>query len=295
MMTKHIGALAAIVALLFFAAPASAGIVQSKSSSASSGNGVLTLTTTPTVGNLIIECAGANNDPFAVLNTTSWTAIAHGGSSPGFVTCAYRYVQPGDTTSLPNLTSSNIGFQSNEAIELSGVSGTIGTDLESTDAQYNQTTATVSLGTLTTAHNLDLVLIAGFNYDASGNLSISAPWLPQELNNNFGNYGAWAFWQQTFASSGSSVMATMTPNTTSHPFGYIAMVLNGIGTLPTQESSSKMNAYPVLQIATPNDVNETKANAYFVLQYSTSMSKANAYVVLSTVANPNKLPFHVFP
>jgi len=83
-------------------------IQQTKKGSGSFNDAIVTLDTAPVAGNLLIAFFSTFvGDP---LNTSAWTAIDNYTATEPQFKAAYRWVQPGDTAALPELTTGNGGF-----------------------------------------------------------------------------------------------------------------------------------------------------------------------------------------
>jgi hypothetical protein len=206
------------------AAPAK---VQTKSGTANTGTGALTLNAAPTPGNLLLGWISGSTDPYSLIDTSKWTVITHGGSGAGYLVAVRRYVEAGDTAVLPPIMSSSGSFMAFEVIEVSGVSGDWAADFEQFDSKYDQTgSATLATNTITTVAQYALSLIGAFNYNANGsNITGASGYAFDEQGNNFTNYGAWALVRASYSSAASNASTTFNIPNTVNRSGYIAIVL----------------------------------------------------------------------
>lgn len=117
-------------------------IVQFKGLAGNFVPATIVLDSAPTPGNLIIAAYGGFiNDPF---NNTAWTNLEINTAGGGMnFRMAYRYVQPGDTATLPNLCSTSGGAFEAFAYEIAGVTGVIADDVFDSSAA-NSTNGTGS-------------------------------------------------------------------------------------------------------------------------------------------------------
>lgn len=290
-----------ILALLALATPCAGAPtkVQVANTSSASGTGAMTLGGAPTPGNLLIAELGSSVDAYTVLDTAKWTLITNGGTSNGQIFAAYRYVQGGDTVTVPPLLTGVKAKISAWVIEVSGVTGTWASDFEGSSATFNNASTTLTTTHLATRAANDLALTGAFNYTSGAtNITGASGWTFDVQQNNNANYGAWALAERTFVSSGTDFSTSYTIPTGAQPSGYITVVLSGAGTgAGTAENSSKTNDYVVLNAGHAGAISASKASAYAVLNVGhtgQSVSKANAYVVLQAL-HGNSVIFHSFP
>lgn len=179
---------------------------------------------TPKQGALLV--CGLGWDRGSAANPTigaSWTEFkSQTGASTKQLICAYRYVQVGDTSTLPALVSSGSNFYSQMVCEITGVSGTFASDHVGNDYSGHQASgASMTTTADTTTANNQLALTFFVNYNAGALPSISGTgWMAPGWVDS-GGYGGWMVGLQSFPTSGSSVSATLTPGLTSDHQAYI--------------------------------------------------------------------------
>lgn len=225
----------AYIAASFLTPHTTPTVVQHKSSQ---GSGSMTsfnptLTSTPIVGNLLVAFVGVNASLSTfTFNTAKWTPFQYAYQSVdqsslvgvGF----YRYVESGDTTSLPPFTTSGSSDFTYSMYEIDGVKGNWTNDAISFNSGGNSNNvSTVSIGALTAATANSLALCGFFQYNGTHNPTISSGWTLDEAGNNFSEYGSWGAASQAISSAGSGVDATITFVDNEGPLGIVGLVLGG--------------------------------------------------------------------
>jgi hypothetical protein len=197
--------------------------------------GTITLAATPTVGNLLIlflHCnIGAGN---ITVNTAKWTKDADCLGQPGNITqvgmTLYRYVQVGDTVTVPAPWTAGTSYTAYEIYEISGVSGTWATDHEDTQQigkDAGTATTTLSVSHTTVAANALLLAGAG-QYNGSHNPTWNGGWTSDETSNNNTNYGSQSSAEQAVASA-TAITATVTYGGSSQPADLLMVTLKPVG------------------------------------------------------------------
>lgn len=205
-------------------------VVQHKS--AINGNtipGAVTLTTTPTAGNLIVMFLHTNVLASLVTkNTTGWTEFENVTvSSSQLGSGLYRYVQLGDTSTLPALWTAGSTYWAYDVYEISGVSGVFAADA----IGHNQASAIVNVTALSSPSPLvttlpnALALLGAGQYNGNADPTLSVGWTRDEFGHNNSNYGSNVGGSQAVAASGTGVSATVTFTTNSSPADLIVLVL----------------------------------------------------------------------
>jgi hypothetical protein len=192
--------------------------------SGSTGVGSITLGSTPSLGNLVIVFIswGEANVAQPTIDATKWTQFitdTSGGNVPCFA--VYRYVQAGDTASLPAITTSGSAYWAATVYEIAGLTGTFSTDVESIGHTHvNATTISLSGATVS---NYALVLTHAGEYNAFNNPSITGTgtWTLDESAWNNSNFGSVGCAHQQFVSGGTSF--SLTWNMTNSDLGTTAM------------------------------------------------------------------------
>jgi len=188
-----------------------------------------TLGSTPTVGNLIIAFLAVNTTENAMTIGTGWTvfdkALDDGTNGTQVLIGLYRYVQSGDTTTLPVFCSAGTTYSAYTVYEISGVSGTWSTDMLSSMSRFTTSTGSFSGPYSTTVANGSLALTGLGSYNASSNASIGGSWTTDENHNNSSNYGGFSSASQTGIASGTKVNAVWTVASSGNPTGIIQLIL----------------------------------------------------------------------
>lgn len=205
-------------------------VVQHKSAILGSGTpGSITLTSTPTVGNLIVVLMHCNLLSASIVqNTTDWTEFENpntGGFKYG--SGVYRYVQGGDTSTLPVLWTVGTTYWAYEVYEISGVSGVFSTDvpLHNSITTNSAGTSLAASGTLTTTRAGAIALVGVGQYNGNTDPTLSAGWTRDEFGHNNSNYGSQVSGEQTGLSSGTGITATVSFTTSSNPMDLIMLVI----------------------------------------------------------------------
>lgn len=197
----------------------SLAVVQHKSG-VGSGNGSppgsLTLTSTPTSGNLLIVFLYTNIAVSSLTyNSSSWTLLnkPQGLDNLGTIygTMLGRYVQPGDTTALPNFCTAGNTYWSAAVYEISGVAGTFVADILSvTENQGSLSSPYTALKQRAMVAN-SLALAGYALYNGGSNPSIAGTgWTQDEAGNNFANWGSWGAASNQVSSAGDIAQPVIT-------------------------------------------------------------------------------------
>lgn len=224
-------AIKALFATLFFAlcatpAPAAMAIVQHVGGiHASSIPGTVTLGGAPTAGNLIIELIGCNIASASItINTANWTQFDQAQEPSGntvVMTALYRYVQGGDTATLPAAWTAGGTYWTHQVWEVSGVSGTWNTDFLSSVPWYGAISNTAIPQFPIFASGMALSGVASYN--GNTNPSISGAWTLDDANNNNSNFGSEGGAHRVISSS-DTIDGTWTQGS-SAPFGGVFVLL----------------------------------------------------------------------
>lgn len=191
--------------------------------------GVFTLPFTPRVGNLLLAFLnwsdGTVASPTIGVGWTEWES-ASGGTGKQIIGLR-RYVQGGNTATLPAFCSAGSTFNSIEIVEMGGVSGTWASDFISSKSGWQASGATLTTTSDTTTANNQTALCAYCNFDGN-TLGAQSGFEGFVVNGyNFANYGSWTVAKKDYASSGSSVQGTMTATAASHGQAYIQAIFQG--------------------------------------------------------------------
>jgi len=223
--------------------------VQSTSGSGS-GTGLTvakTLPGAPTAGNLLIaffNTQGGGESNY-VVNTSSWFYIDRTLTNNGdaLITAIGRYVQSGDTATMPAFLTSGSTFHSWEVQEISGVSGTWATDFLSSRAISRQ----LSSNTVVTPDHMALVngsyAICGYaKYNEGSAGSTPSGWTADINTVNAGNYGSFGICYKAGMNAGDSAQATwVAAGSSSNPQGALSIVLTP--SQPTDPYVSRIRHY----------------------------------------------------
>lgn len=192
-----------------------------------------TLTSTPTVGNLIVAFLGVNIGASSLtINTPDWSIfkIAYSTAEETSIVLVglYRYVQSGDTTTMPAFVASGSTYWAYSAYEIAGVSGTWASDA----LCWNGIGSQSSLSSQTCPPNYaalsDSLMLIGFSqYDGSTVPSFSAgSYTLDEAGTNNSTYGSYGCGSLALgATTGVTGGATVDWTNTSGPLGLIQLVL----------------------------------------------------------------------
>lgn len=174
----------------------------------------VTLVATPTVDNLII--VAIKGIPFGAPTwANGWTLEASEGTS-AFTDQArliWRYVQGGDTATLPTLENSGITWQNTTVVawEVSGVDTTFTNAKDQSAHGALSSSSTPSIVTLMTSLDDELALFFGCqDLGSSAAPTMSSGWTRDQSEGGGANQVAYAAGEQSFATSGSSVDLTWT-------------------------------------------------------------------------------------
>lgn len=189
--------------------------------------GSVILGSSPGVGNLILAFLSMGPGVNTTIDTTKWTVLRQADVTDHYIWCLYRYVQIGDTTTLPAFSSSGAGYWVGLAYEISGVTGTIGTDVPQSEGAETTGSDPFSITTMTTTNTNQIAIVAASCYSGSGGSlpAFSVGWTADEQNTDFGDYGIWGSGHQNFPSSGASVNCSVALS--SATVAYIALLLQG--------------------------------------------------------------------
>jgi hypothetical protein len=216
----------------------------STASGSGSGTGLTTSKTlgqTPTAGNLLIAAifTGSGVSPTTLtINSPSWKPLERSVSdldTNQVITILYRYVQGGDTSTLPAFCTAGSAFHAWTVVEITGVNGSIANDYQS--SRYKHSSAGVSSMAIpkdTTRTANCLALIAFGKYNASANATLDAAWTADVNTNNSGNYGSFGFGHQAVSSADTDISATNSFQAGGNPTGMVTIILNGAGAAPTK-------------------------------------------------------------
>jgi len=187
--------------------------------------GVLVAPFTPKQGSLLLAFIGWNylhTNP--TIDTTHWTVFQTATlSGNDYIIGLYRYVQPGDTSTLPNLTTAGSAYWAVSVVEIDGVSGTFSADLLGTQKQTILSSpdpwATLTL-TSSASNQLGVVMFA--QADGRGQLyQFPSGWINATTITEFGYYGTVAIACQFYPMSGSSISTSFTGLNAPNTAGYI--------------------------------------------------------------------------
>jgi hypothetical protein len=159
--------------------------------------GAVTLGAAPTAGNLLMAYLGVNiADSSLVVDTTKWTIVdkvyqndaISGNSLTGLLLA--RYVQGGDTATLPAFCTSGSTYWAHQLWEVSGVSGSLATDL--LFAFGLQDSADRSALAAVTMPVAGMAFTAIVSYNGGSDPSISGSWTTDNTAHNPSNFGSCA-------------------------------------------------------------------------------------------------------
>lgn len=196
---------------------------------------IVTLGSTPTFGTGNVLLAVVSGVPFGTPTWgNGWTleqsqAAAFGTS----IYLLYRYVQSGDTTSVPNPCSNGLSFLAPSIVvyEIGGISGTWAADKDQSGSAVKSGN-TPSINSLTT-NNANELAVMGISQDAGGSAAPtwSAGWSVDESGAASGSLMAYGTASEVFSASGSTVSATITFTASSVVTSrYAIVLLNGAST-----------------------------------------------------------------
>lgn len=191
------------------------------------------LTSAPTAGNLLIAVIGVNLATSSVtVNTGSWTPFEFtknaGDGSTMVMMALYRYVQIGDSATLPAFWTAGGTYWSHTVWEVSGVTGTFASDL-----LFSFPVDAVSANNAFPPFPVPakcLAFAATASYNGGTNPSYSGTWTTDETHNNNANFGSSSGAHRAM-NSGDLIDGTPTQGT-SAPYGAMYFALAD-GSLPT--------------------------------------------------------------
>jgi hypothetical protein len=203
---------------------------------------------TPKQGNLLVAFMNYGaGDAAGIVEGADWTEFAAiGDGTPGEVQtlAIYRYVEPGDTSVLPELTTSGStgAFSSHVVIELDGVTGVWADDHQGADRKFWQGSGTSAFDTTadTTTGDNQIALLNFANYNASDLSTVSGTgWVYLGANNVRGaDYGGWFVAINFFPTGGANVTANIDPGNGNSGSAYIQSLFAGGGGGPPPGPSS---------------------------------------------------------
>jgi uncharacterized phage protein (TIGR02218 family) len=207
-------------------------IVQSKSAigpnQAPAGGSGLGLTSTPTVGNLVIAFAGFNATYAALTRNSAFWSLGYasfdGGDSNICQLVLYRYVQPGDTAALAPFLTAGSSYWAWTLYEISGVSGVWDNDVFAVYGRRNSKNRNFATLPAITAPVASLCLTGGNQYNGSANPTISGAWTRDSFANNSSQYGS-AAGAHLVAAAGDDLSGTWSFTSSDTPGGYSMLIL----------------------------------------------------------------------
>ncbi len=188
----------------------------------------VTLGSSATVGNLLIAFCGSGSGipPSALAN--GWNIVAQGGAlSTGYGIVAYRYVQSGDNTTPPALTTvTSISYWWCSIVEVSGVSGTWADDFSQVQTGFGIPGAsTITTSSFNTSSANNLAILGAGQYDGTPAFSgLSAGWTDESYYLDYANYGATLTAVETFPTSGTAVQASWSAQNVGSDYVWYAIV-----------------------------------------------------------------------
>lgn len=201
---------------------------QSDNSPSGAGTPTLHVPWTPVAGNLLVAVLFWNSTPDPTINTTDWSildTLTHSGAN--FATVLGRYVQIGDTSPLPNLSSTAGTHHGIEIFEVEGVDGNFTDDVVSIKKGY-QDNATPFITTSDTTTQVDaLALLAYGERGSTGLPTADSSWGLGTPSENNAALGAVMGWAKFLSNIGDAVQATITPGVSSLQQGYIQILFGG--------------------------------------------------------------------
>ena len=187
----------------------------------------LTVPWTPVIGNLIVIYLlwGDGTVANPTIDPTNWTVFKTLVATTDYTIGIYRYVQSGDTATLPNICTAGSALYAPQVLEISGVTGTFGTDhiSDKSGFQSNATPFTTTSDT-TNAVNQFAVISYGEATSTGTQAVISSPWTNGTAQFNNSAWGTSVLFFQFYPSSGSTVQGTITPQVSTLPQGYIQSI-----------------------------------------------------------------------
>lgn len=189
-------------------------IVQTSSGSQASGTAVPgqpTVSSTPTVGNLLIVFLHTDSASTGVTpNTSSYTQIASSITTATYSTNTYaliRYVQNGDTTTLPAMATAGSCHWAYVVYEISGVTGDRNKDFQIYSGSYsfeNNFIYPLSLSQVPQTSNT-LAICSGSNYTDNATISVPSGWTSDVNTGSQTNWGSLSAIHYTNPVSGTAI------------------------------------------------------------------------------------------
>lgn len=250
------------ILILLTTAQPSGGVYPSNvftASGPSGAPGAITVPWVPQVGALLVAYIHWGDGNIAAPDIgTGWTQFNQAALADDGLIGVYRYVQMGDTSTLPALTSSGSNLWAVSIVELHGDTGSFSTDHASDQvgAQASGTTFTTTADA-TTANN-QFGLLAFGNYSGTGLLSQTG-FTNFLANTATGNYGTWGLAFDFFPTSGTTVQSTVTPSDTSDGQFYIQSIFND-GSGGSTINASDTEAASAGDSASAGDVHSTASD-----------------------------------
>jgi len=182
---------------------------------------------TPETGHLLIAILGWDGVSANPTFDSNWTIFkTQLGASTDYKVGLYRYVQPGDTATLPNICTAGSSVYSLQVLEISGVTGTFSTDVPQVTSGFQQNATPFPIAGGTTSQPNQFAFISYGEFASTSIATISAGWTSVQTFSNNLDYGNDAFWFQYYPTSGSTVSASITPGVLAQPQGFIGLLLS---------------------------------------------------------------------
>lgn len=205
-----------------------------RTDSVSGHPGSLNLGMNPLDGSLVVACIAwaRGDDASPTINTTDWPNLlthADKGSNQHMIVLA-RYASGDNGQAMAALTTAGSAFYFAQMIEITGVTGTIGTDVVFADSGRQNSGSTITTTSRTTSDTDQLAIVFAANYDASDELAFSGSFGTLMRAVEFSDYGAIRIGQKPFPTSGSTVQTTITENNTGDAAAWAQIIIaNGAG------------------------------------------------------------------
>src|SRR5947209_6925201 len=190
--------LAALFVLCAVPAQAALAIVQTANGSQAAGTGVpsnVVLGSAPTVGDLVVVFLNTDTTTAPTLNTASaYGQLANSITDfvyPENSFTLYRYVQNGDTVTLPVMATAGASHWSYVAYEISGVSGNIGADVAGVSSMtfINSTGIFPGVVGSTPQVSSSIGLFSGGNYSSAATWTVNSGWTADLNTSSQTNWG----------------------------------------------------------------------------------------------------------
>lgn len=184
----------------------SATVVQSAYGDGHNVNPTPILASAPTVGNLIIGLYVSDSGvPNPGVN--GWTYLNSNTNASANLGIYYRYVQSGDGTTYVTMGNGST-YMAALMWEVTGISGTIGTDIVLTQMDAYTSGSSTPITTQTTTASNQLALVGGFEWTIFGPTpSIGSPFTQDVASAGFADGGVGG--HNAYPTSGSSVNVTV--------------------------------------------------------------------------------------